>query len=618
MPRWLLVVGVVGLWGCSGTSTSPLDTAGNVPESPDGGVTASGTDGGTDTGADAGPIAGADAGADAGPPPSPPTIAAFTAAPAAVVEGQKTTLSWTLDGASSFSIGPAVTIPAGASSVDVTPAKTTTYVLTATNDHGTASKSLTVAMHPLKVGDWTYYGAGMGLSADTQDVSADEGGNVYVAGGDALYAKGHSAEVFLRFDASNAGLTQNCNEASQYTVATPPKPFYMCRIISVAGMAPGKAILGFDMFDVQEFDGHTWAEWPMKAGGADVVAFDPTAGTLSRARHVRVNSPPHTICGSTTTEGRVTSCADPNNYWWVDGRRLFGRIVRIVVNHDKTSPLYGDVWFGAKHGTFSALLANAEARGLVDRTAGQGPDWADAKDVWEHEHPVMSGPLPGQTFVNGEGWAESIAPDGTPWGSNEYRTTSIQGYGADLTILNNPGSPTVNSDFWMDYQPNFIDLWPDPMVPDPTDPTGKKTTMDYLTAQADNVRSMSHCPDGSLWIGSSTHGLARIPPGGGTPTYLSLPDPAMQNSVSAVACDPSDGSLWIGLGQAGGLARYRNGQFELVDKTGLPAFAWHPPQSIQIDRWSNPRVVYVAFMPYVDGTTGAITAAGGLAAYAGP
>ncbi|HEU0051771.1 MAG TPA: hypothetical protein VFQ39_01295 [Longimicrobium sp.] len=604
----MLVVGAVGLWSCSGSGKI------SSTESPaDAGVTATET-----------PDAGPDAGADAGPPPTAPTITSFTASPSDVMDGlgQKATLAWQQEGATTVSISPDVgNVPTGPGSVEVTPVKTTTYTLTATNDHGTTSKDVTVTMHPAKVGNWTYYGAGMGLSLDTQDVSADEGGNVYVAGGDAIYAKARTDEAFLRFDASNAGLTQNCNDQDQYTNQTPPKPFYMCRIISVAGAASGKAILGFDMFDVQEFDGHTWAEWPMSAGGADVVAFDAGAKTLTRVRHVRVNSPPHTICAWTSPPpgfyGRVLQCDDPTppNYWWVDGRRVFGRIVRIVVNHDKTSPLYGDVWFGALHGTFSALLANAEARGLMDRTAGMGPEWVDAKDVWEHEHPVMSGPLPGQSFVNGEGWALSIAPDGTPWGSNEYRTTYIGGY-PDLTILNNPGSPTQNSDFWMGLAPNYLDLWPDPMVPDPTDPTGKTLTMDYLSAQADHVRSMSHCPDGTLWIGSLTHGLARIPPGGGSPSYVSLPDASLQNSVSAVACDPSDGSVWIGLFQAGGIMRYRNGQFERVDTTGAPAFATHPPQSIQIDRWSNPRIVYFSFMPYQ--ASGAITVGGGVAAYAGP
>ncbi len=466
----------------------------------------------------------------------------------------------------------------------------------------TASGKNGTSVPPVQRDGWTFYGTDQGLSKDIHDVSADEAGNVYVAGGEAVYAKAPAAQSFLRFDHDNAGLTQNCNDWDQHTVATPPKPFYTCPIISVAGASPGKAIIGFDMFNIETYDGNTWAEWPMKAGGADVVTFDAGAGTLTRARHVRVASPPHTICATSTFYGRVTSCPDPTNYWWVDGRRVLARIVRIVVNHDKSSPLYGDVWMGGKHGTFSALLANAEARGLMDRTAGAGPEWADAKDVWEHEHPVLSGTLPGQSFVNGEGWALSIAPDGSIWGSNEYRTTSIGGYGADLSILNNPGGSTQSSDFWMTTP--FIDLWPDP-------------PNDYLTSQADAVRSMSHCPDGSLWIGSMTHGLARRAPDGSI-SYLDLPDPAMQDSVSAVACDPSDGSVWIGLGQAGGVLRYRGGKFERAfDPAGLPDFASHPPQSIQIDRWSTPRVVYFAFMPYHD-TTGAITAGGGVAAYAGP
>ncbi len=455
---------------------------------------------------------------------------------------------------------------------------------------------------PVQRDGWTFYGTDQGLSKDIQDVSADEAGNVYVAGGDAVYAKARSANKFLRFDHANAGLTQNCNDWDQHTVATPPKPFYTCPVISVAGAAPGKAIVGFDMFTIEPFDGHTWAEWPMKAGGADVVTFDPTAGTLTRARHVRVASPPHTICATPTFYGRVTSCPDPTNYWWTDGRRVLARIVRIVVNHDRSSPLYGDVWMGGKHGTFSALLANSQARGLVDRSAGFGPDWADAKDVWEHEHPNLSGTLPGQSFVNGEGWALSIAPDGAIWGSNEYRTTSVGGYGADLSILDNPGAPDKNSDFWMSFP--FLDLWPDP-------------PNDYLTSQADAVRSMSHCPDGTLWIGSLAHGLARRAPDG-TLSYLDLPDPAMQNGVSAVACDPSDGSVWIGLAQTGGVLRYRGGKFERAfDPAGLPEFASHPPQSIQIDRWSSPRVVYFAFVPYHDNTS-AITVGGGVAAYAGP
>jgi chitodextrinase len=544
---------------------------------------------------------------DTTPPTAPTTLTAFN------VSSTSMKLSWTasIDDVKvvvyQVYAGRAVvatTIGTTSAAISgLTPGATYSFTVKAfdaANNVSAASAALSVTTHRLD--GWTFYGSDQGLSEDIQDVSTDEAGNVYVAGGDAVYAKARAAQRFLRFDHANAGLTQNCNDPDQYTVATPPKPFYTCPVISVAGAAPGKAIIGFDMFKLEMYERPLWADWPIEAGGADVVAFDPAAGTLTRVRHVRVASPPHTICATATFYGRVTSCPDPYNYWWFAGRRLVARIVRIVVNHDTASPLYGDAWMGCQHATFAALLANAEARGLVDRTAGLGPEWVDAKDVWEHEHMALSGPLPGQDWVNGEGWALSIAPDGTIWGSNEYRTTFLGGYGADLSILNNPGAPDQDSDFWMNYP--YLDLWPDP--PD-----------DYRSSQADAVRSMSHCPDGTLWIGSLTHGLARRAPDGSI-TYLSLPDPAMQDGVSAVACDPSDGSVWIGLAQVGGVLRYRGGVFERAyDPAGLPAFASHPPRSIQIDRWSSPRVVYFALTPDQD-ETGAITSGGGVAAYDGP
>jgi hypothetical protein len=437
---------------------------------------------------------------------------------------------------------------------------------------------------PVKRGDWTWWGRAQGLSDDVQDVSADEGGNVYVAGGDALFVKRAGDQAFLRFDAAGAGLTKGCNDPADYHDETPAKPFTMCRILAVAGASAGKAIIGFDGFNLEPQDG---AAWTFKTGGADVVTFDPAAKTLARQRHVRIASPPHVICATTTFYGRVSSCPDPTNWWWVNGRRMVARVRRIVVNHDPRSPMYGDVWFGGKHGTFSALLANAEARRLPDHTAGFLPEWADAKDVWEHDHPDLWDAKGG--FVNGEGWALSIDPrDGTVWGSNGYRTTTMQGYGADLS-----------DDHW--WTGTKHDLWPDPPG-------------EYLTPAADDVQSMSHCPDGTLWIGSLSHGLARFDPAGQL-SFTSLPDPALRESVSAVACDPADSSLWIGLG-VGGVMRLRNGKFEAVDTTGLP-FASNRVQSIQIDRWSPTRIVYFAFAPLTDGN-GAIVQGGGVGAYAGP
>ena len=54
---------------------------------------------------------------------------------------------------------------------------------------------------PVVVGSFTFWGAEQGLSAKVSDVSADEAGNVYVAAGDAVFAKTRDAQDFTRFDA---------------------------------------------------------------------------------------------------------------------------------------------------------------------------------------------------------------------------------------------------------------------------------------------------------------------------------------------------------------------------------------------------------------------------------
>jgi hypothetical protein len=436
---------------------------------------------------------------------------------------------------------------------------------------------------PVKVGHWTYYGTAQGLSGDIQDVSADEGGNVYVAGGDALYVKLREDERFLRFDSSNAGLTVNCNDPAEIDLPEPTKPFYQCRILAVAGASPGKAIIGFEGFGHEAY-ASGW-DWVLETGGADVVQLDPDAGTLSRTRHVLIASPPHVIC----SVGDARTGCDPDDWAWTSGRRLVHKVRRIVVNHDTASALYGDVWLGGEHGTFSALLNDAAARGYVDRTEG----WAgfeDAKDVWEHLHPAVFWEAHPDSWINGEGWALSIDPrNGRPWGSNEYRTAYVAGYGPNLAWDQwglGPWDATTSTE--------LIDVWPDGDSP-------------FDWEAFDAVRSMSHCPDGTLWIGSLAHGLARIATDG-TISYRDVPGGA--NGISAVACDPSDASVWIGLVH-GGVTRLRDGAFEPVDATGLPAFASHPVQSIQIDRWSSPRIVYFAFLATDAG-------AGGVASYEGP
>ena len=88
------------------------------------------------------------------PAPSAPAISAFSASPAQVQPGQSVTLSWTVQGATALSISPGVGSVDGLSSRAVTPAASTTYVLTAANPSGsvTASTTVTVASAPYPPG----------------------------------------------------------------------------------------------------------------------------------------------------------------------------------------------------------------------------------------------------------------------------------------------------------------------------------------------------------------------------------------------------------------------------------------------------------------------------------
>jgi hypothetical protein len=213
--------------------------------------------------------------------------------------------------------------------------------------------------------------------------------------------------------------------------------------------------------------------------------------------------------------------------------------------------------------------------------------------VWEHDHPGIVSP-DGNDFLTGYTYAMSIDPrSGMIWASNGVRTAFLQGYGANLSDRGWYSAPTdVPGHPW-------YDIWPD--------------SGDFLNGPTnDNVKSMSHCPDGTLWIGSETHGLARIGPGGGVTGFVGLPNGA---GAEAVACDPSDGSVWVGL-TGGGVVRLKDGQFTKLDTAGLPDFTNQPVGSIQIDRFTSPRTVYFAHAATRQG--GKVSRAGGVASYDGP
>ncbi|MFL5302958.1 MAG: two-component regulator propeller domain-containing protein [Anaeromyxobacteraceae bacterium] len=488
-------------------------------------------------------------------------------------------------------------------------------------DGGTPAPPPTTLKAPLSVDGWTFYGAEQGLPVEVYDVSADEGGNVYVAGGDGVYAKRPAAtvapadDVFARFDAASAGITKNCyqgldpwdksNKAALdlFTHPAPPGPAVMCPVISVAGAAPGKVIIGFEGYGT---DGDYEADWATDSSGLDVLQLDPAALKMSRTRHVLVASPPGVVCGTFEGQGSARGCV-PGEYFMTNGRRKLRNVSRIVVNHDKAARQYGDVWMAGTHVALSAFFNDqAEARGwggnaaiadcpnvpFVDVKAC--PKFAESRNVWEHEHPAFNSTTyannPGVLIgpgLTGETYALALAPSGQPWSHNGLRLATMNGDTADVS---NPFMP------W----DRVFDLWPDgPTAPD-----------------MDNVQAMTFCPDGALWVGSFSHGLARVNTTNGGVSGQSLPGGGQ--NVWALACD-RNGVLWISTDWAEIVrldTRTGVATMPLAARAGLPDVANRVAWNIQIDEWSGPEpIVYFAMHSRTD--TQGVLQPGGVVAYSG-
>ena len=85
-------------------------------------------------------------------PAAAPVINSFIASPVAVKTGERATLSWDVSGAAKVSLEPGVGNVGVSGSLQVSPATTTRYTLTATSEAGSMMASLTVTVAPAAAG----------------------------------------------------------------------------------------------------------------------------------------------------------------------------------------------------------------------------------------------------------------------------------------------------------------------------------------------------------------------------------------------------------------------------------------------------------------------------------
>jgi hypothetical protein len=85
-------------------------------------------------------------------PAAKPTISSFSASPPSITQGQQTVLSWNVSGATTVTIQPLVGGIGLTGSLTLTPNATVTYTLTATNEAGSATGSVTINVTPVVAG----------------------------------------------------------------------------------------------------------------------------------------------------------------------------------------------------------------------------------------------------------------------------------------------------------------------------------------------------------------------------------------------------------------------------------------------------------------------------------
>ncbi|AKQ64706.1 Outer membrane protein A precursor [Myxococcus hansupus] len=115
------------------------------------------------------------------PVPDRPNILRFDATPAVVSPGESAALAWEVTGAQSISINEGVGEVSG-TTAEVRPDATTTYTLTATNDHGSTTANATVVVTTT---------GGTNLSGDITTRTLPASGSPYLVTGDVTVPEGN-------------------------------------------------------------------------------------------------------------------------------------------------------------------------------------------------------------------------------------------------------------------------------------------------------------------------------------------------------------------------------------------------------------------------------------------
>ncbi|WP_426747877.1 hypothetical protein VZQ01_12100 [Myxococcus faecalis] len=406
---------------------------------------------------------------------------------------------------------------------------------------------------------WRFYGADQGGPLTVYGVSADEAGNIWVAGGEeGLFLLKRGAERFVRYGMEDGLRPYGYMDDG----STPPGAKYL-KVISVAGGKAGTVFVGYEGMPGKgsehcenNWDGPSPDPARYKSGDADKVSLNGD-GTLD-VIHYDIFSGPNVVA------------AEPR------GREKLCNILRL--RYDKRT---NSIWFGGNHGF---ARGNAEFNG-APMCNGQ----LNCTGVFEHVHPHVNAlDANGRVILLTDAYyGVAVDPGGDVWFGGSDRTTRFR-YG------------TLGGNFWRaqtgseNDSTNKLDLWPD-AKPEYSTPAERVP---------DNISGAVVANDGTVWLSSFSNGLVRIDANGAVLGHLGKGSGLVDKYLSALGKDPSDGSIWTGASWGGGLSRVKGGN---ITNYGLDVFGRRYGMSrvsdIQADASGSGRRMLVSFLGYQDSTT---------------
>ncbi len=406
---------------------------------------------------------------------------------------------------------------------------------------------------------WTFYGIANGGPQTVLGVTADQGGNIWVAGGEeGLFLLRPQSTRFRRFT-----MDDGLRPYGYLPDGGDPIGEKYLNVLSVAGGAPGVVFVGYDGKPPPPDQLPCEQNWD----DPDESRQDPNIYKSGDADRLTLSGDRISVVHYDIFSGPNQVPAEPR------GRERLCSIYRIIYD-----PTTHSVWFGGNHG-----FAWGDPTHPEDRTCNGDPR---CSGVLEHSHPAFNC-WSDETrthvwFCTDAYLGMGVNSFGDLWAAGRERTTKFR-YATYGNNFWRAQAETEDSHNWSDR----FDIWPD-LVTEPDIPTPSERVDDY-------VSDIAVMPDDSVWIGSSRHGMAHFRIGGPTQYRLDTVIDS-QGRVTGLERDSRDGSLWIGYA-SGGFARLMpNGDYLPYDARLLgPEIVRGSIPDIQSDYFNGHRRILVAF-----------------------